>query len=35
MAARQGFEPRSTVPETGVLPLDDQASTGSVAKLEG
>lgn len=24
-AARQGFEPRLTVPETAVLPLDDRA----------
>lgn len=29
-AARQGFEPRFLVPETNVLPLDDQASLGSV-----
>ena len=25
IAARQGFEPRLTVPETAVLPLDDRA----------
>ncbi len=25
MAARQGIEPRLTVPETAVLPLDDRA----------
>ena len=25
MAARQGFEPQQTVPETGVLPLDHRA----------
>lgn len=27
-AARQGFEPRFLVPETNVLPLDDQAMKG-------
>ena len=30
LAARQGFEPRSTGPEPAVLPLDERAALGDV-----